>query len=741
MIDSTHEAMAVTRRGLFKAGAFAGGGLFLSWGPLASAATPEAGAAAVLNAYIRVDPDGSITILGKNPEVGQGVKTSLPMIIAEELEADWSKVRIETAPADAARYGRQVVVGSTATPQNYDPLRRVGAAGKWMMIEAAARRWDVPAAECTAARSVVTHGASGRKLGYGALAAEAALIPPPDLTAVTLKNPAQFAIIGKSVRGIDSPRIVRGEPIFGIDVTRPGMLYATFVQCPVAGGKVKSAQLDAVLKMPGVKRAFVVEGQPTIRFMQNGVTPGVAIVADSWWRANQARAALEVEWDEGPYADQSSTGFATLAAAASRTPGQVLSNEGDTDAALAKAAKVVEATYSYPFLAHATLEPQNCTAEYRDGKIEIWAPTQMPEQGRGAVAAALNLKPEDITIHMVRCGGGFGRRISNDWMVQAAVVAKEMGVPVKLLWTREDDLAHDYYRPAGFHHFRAGLDPTGRLVGWKNHFVTFGDKGKPQFAADMYEFELPARLIPDVRLEQTVLPLGISTGALRAPGSNGIAFAHQSFIDELAHEAGIDPLQFQLDLLGEARVVRAPKPDPLARDVIDIGRLRGVLELVAQMAGWDQRAKLPARTGLGLACYYSHRGYFAEIVQASVSPEGSVAAEKVWVAADVGGQLINPTGALAQVQGAVIDGIGQALGLKITIANGRVEQASFQDYPLIRMAQAPEVEVAFRKTANPPTGLGEPALPPVIPALANAIFAATGKRLRSMPIDMDLLKA
>ena len=730
--------IAPTRRALLKTGAVAGGGFFISWGLTANGSVAKDLGPMELNAYVRIGADGAITILGKNPEIGQGIKTTLPMIIAEELDADWTKVRIETAPSDAKRYGQQWAAGSTATPTNYDPLRRVGAAGKQMMIEAAALTWKVPAGECVAALSTVTHTPSGRKLTYGQLAEKAASIPAPDLKTVTLKDPKTFKIIGNSVRGFDSPRIVKGEPIFGIDVTRPGMLYATFAQCPVAGGKVKSAKLDDVLKMPGVKKAFVVEGQGA-RFISNGVTPGVAIVADSWWRAKKAKDALQVEWDEGPNADQSSAKFQTMADDASQKTGAIVLKTGDADAALAKSAKVLEAAYSYPFLSHAPLEPQNCTAEFKDGKIEIWAPTQFPEQGRGAVAAALGLKPEDITIHMIRAGGGFGRRLMNDWMVQAALIAKETGKPVKLLWTREDDIAHDYYRPGGFHYFKAGLDKDGKLAAWKNHFVTYGDNGMPQFAADLSEFELPARLISDITFEQTVFPLGISTGPMRAPGSNALAFAHQSFVDELAHAAGKDPLQFQLDLLGPPRVIRSPEPDMLGRDLFDTGRMRGVLELVAETSGWG-KTTLPERTAMGLACYFSHSGYFAEVVQASVSDAGVVKVEKVWVAGDVGSQLINPTGAMNQVQGACIDGVGQALGLKVTLDKGRIEQTNFHEYPLIRMPQVPQVEVVFRKTDNPPTGLGEPALPPVIPALCNAIFAATGKRLRSLPIDSRLLK-
>jgi isoquinoline 1-oxidoreductase beta subunit len=500
---------------------------------------------------------------------------------------------------------------------------------------------------------------------------------------------------------------------------------------------VKSAKLDAVLAMPGVKKAFVVEGGGDLSIFQNGLDAGVAIVADSWWRAKQARAKLEIEWDNGPYADHSTAKYHAQADELSKKPGdKVVRKDGDADAALAKSAKVVEAAYSYPFLSHQPLEPQNCTAEYKDGKMEIWAPTQFPEQGRAAVAKMLDIKPEDITIHMIRCGGGFGRRLMNDFMVQSAWIARETGAPVKLLYTREDDIAHDYYRPSGYHYFKAGLDDQGKLVAWKNHFVSFGDQGKTMFATEITPGELPGRLVPDYTLETSLMQSAVFTGPMRAPGSNVLAFVHQSFMDEMAHAAGKDPLQFQLDTLGEPRVLGSAA----THDLFDVGRMRGVLETVRETSGWG-KTQLPPRSGMGVACYFSHAGYFAEVVQASVSASGSVKVEKVWVVGDIGSQIVNPTGALNQAQGAAIDGVGQALGLAITLDKGAVVQTNFHEYPLIRMPAAPHVEVVFRKTDNPPTGMGEPALPPVIPALCNAVFAATGKRVRSLPIDSRLLKA
>ena len=724
------------RRTLLKTGAVAGGGLFLSWGLTANGALAAGAAPMELNAYIRIGADGAITIMGKNPECGQGIKTMLPMVIAEELEADWSKVNIEQALSEPAKFGNQVAGGSTSTPTNYDPLRRVGAAGKQMMIEAAASTWKVSPAECMAAMSAVTHTATGRKLTYGQLAEKAASIPAPDVKTVALKDPKTFKIIGKNVRGFDSPKIVQGEPMFGIDAKRPGMLYAVFVKCPVYGGKVKSAQLDEVLKQPGVKKAFVVAGDGEF----NGLASGVAILADSWWRAKKARDKLVVEWDEGPVAARSSAEFEKTAASLKGQPGKMsIRKDGDADAALGKAAKVIEASYAYPFLSHTNLEPQNCTAEVRDGKVEIWAPTQNPQPGRQIVAKLLGVKPDDIKIHMMRCGGGFGRRLMNDYMAEAAWIAKEAGAPVKVVWQREDDLAHDFYRPGGYHHLKAGLDDKGDLVAWKQHFVSFADDKDPTkfaSAADMSATELPARLTPNVTMEATLMPCGIPTGPMRAPRSNALSFVQQSMFDELAHAAGKDPLQFHLDLLGPPRLMGQTGQ----RDSYDTGRARAVLERVAMESGWG-KTKLPPRTGMGIAHYFSHLGYFAEVVQASVSDQGAIKVEKVWVVGDIGSEIINPTAAMNQVQGSVIDGVSQALALAVTFDKGRPVQQNFDSYPLIRMPAAPEVEVAFLMTDNPLSGLGEPALPPALPALCNAIFAATGVRIRSLPIDTKLLKA
>lgn len=712
-----------SRRFFLQVSALAGGGMLigLKLDPaFAATLTPEE--ADALTAFISISADDVITIMAQNPEIGQGIKTMLPMLIADELDVEWSAVRVEQAGLDTDKYRGQFAGGSFATGMHYMPMRQAGATGRAMLVAAAAQEWGVAAGECETEAGVVHHRPSGRQATYGELASAAATMPVPDAESLRLKQPGEFNIIGTDVPGVDNYKIVTGQPLYGIDTVLPDMLYAVYEKCPVFGGKLIDANLDEVAAAPGVEHAFALAGGDSLR----GLLDGVAVVADNWWAAKTARErVLRINWSEGPTASQSSEQFALRASQLAQLPAQqTLHADGDADVALADAEHVVAADYYYPFISHAPLEPQNCTAHWHDGMMEIWAPSQTPESGRRLVAETLGLEESQIRIHLTRMGGGFGRRLSNDYMVEAAAIAKELPVPVKLLWTREDDMRHDFYRPAGFHFLEGGVDADGNLVGWHNHFVSFGDGESFASSASIRASEFPQRFVPNYRLDASMMPLGVPTGALRAPGSNGIAFAIQSFIDELAHASGQDPVQFRLRLLasGVGEIDRG----------MDGTRMIPVLERVAENAGWGR--PLADRTGMGVAFHYSHRGYFAEVVQASVSTSGNLTVDEIWVVGDIGRQIINPLNAENQTQGATLDGISQALTQEITIEGGRTQQSNFHDYVLLRMSQAPPVHVEFLKSDNDPTGLGEPALPPAPPALCNAIFAATGKRIRSLPI-------
>jgi isoquinoline 1-oxidoreductase beta subunit len=739
------------RREFLRASAIVGGGLLLaSYAEPLSAREGVCGSAAAeqsLNAFIRMTPDGIVTIMAKNPEIGQGVKTMLPMLIADELDVEWKNVRVQQADLDpktgqAATFQGQSAGGSTATPNNWLPMRRVGAAGRALMITAAAQTWGVPESECATMPGMVMHEPTHRHLAYTALLDKAATLTPPALNDqnIKLKDPKDFRIIGQPTKGVDNHSIVTGKPLFGIDTVVPGMMYAVFEKAPVFAAKVASANLDAIKAEPGVKHAFVVEG---VDAPLSSLMSGVAIVGDNWWLVNKARKKLKVEWAAHPTSQQSSAAFAAKAAEFSKSaPMKSLRKDGDPDAALTGAAKTVEAEYFYPFIAHAPLEPQNCTALFKDGKMEIWAPSQNPASGRQLVSTVLGVPMDAITVHMTRVGGGFGRRLNNDYMVDAARVAKEIpGTPVKLLWAREDDFKHDFYRPAGWHYFEGGVDAQGNIVAWRDHFVSFGqvngDNVQFNQAANISGGEWPAQSVPNYEMATSVMPLGVPTGFLRAPGSNGIAFAIQSFTNELATLGGKDPIQLRIEMLD-----KYPMPADLSsRGTFNPQRAKAVLELVRDKSGWGKTA-LPKGTGQGVAFHFSHAGYFAEVVQATVSKAGKVTVDKVWVAGDIGSHVINPSNAENQVMGSVIDGIAGALTQEITIENGATVESNFDDYDLGRMSVVPKggIEVHWNRTQFAPTGLGEPAVPPVIPALTAAIYQATGKRIRSLPIEKHDLK-
>jgi isoquinoline 1-oxidoreductase beta subunit len=675
--------------------------------------------------------------------MGQGIKTELPMLIAEELDVDWKNVRVEQADLDEATYGSQSAGGSMSTPKSWDPLRRVGAAGRQMLVAAAAITWAVPASECTTDAGCVLHKATGKQATYGELAAKAAALPCPVLDTVTLKDPKDYRIIGKSQTGVDTPHITTGKPLFGIDVSLPGMLYAAIEKCPVFAGKVKTANLDEVKQMPGIRQVLVIDG--TIKpaaytAPEPGMEPGIAIVADSWWHAQKARKALKVEWDLGPAEAQSSDNFQKQAEALlAAPPVTTLRTYGDIDAALKNSAKVVQATYIFPFLAHATLEPMNTTAQWTSGapgggsKLEMWVPSQNPGAGSALVARSLGIPEKDITVHLTRVGGGFGRRLMNDYMVEAAWLAQRVQAPVKLLWSREDDTTHDAYRAGGFVGLKAGLDEQGKLVAWRHHLVTYGDGGKLAPGANIGSDEFPSGLAPHYALYTSAIPLMLRTGYLRAPGNNAYAFVGQSFLDELAAAAGRDPLEFQLEILSN-KMVPVPGEENTPKSPRDLNpeRLKAVLQLVAEKSNWANR-KREAGRGMGIAGYFCHLGYFAEVADVTVDKDNKVKVNHVWAAGDVGSEIINPRAAESMGFGGVIDGMGE-MAQEITLAGGKVQQTNFHQHPLMRMKQVPPIEVFWIKSNFAPTGLGEPTLPPILPAVVNAVFAATGKRIRTLPL-------
>jgi len=717
-------AKDLARRGFLKITGLAGAGLVLAFSTLPRGASAQgAGGENIFNAFIRIAPDGEILIYSKAPEIGQGIKTVFPMIITEELDGDWSDVRVEQAPINPEVYGRQTAGGSNSIVQGWTQHRQAGATARAMLTSVAAQRLGVPESELTAENSVVMHAASNRRLSYGELAVEAAMLPMPDPETLRLKPRADWKLLGTRVPRVDNHAVVTGTETYGIDQVLPNMVYATYTKCPAVGGRVASANIDALKSMSGVRDAFIIEGNGN----EAQLMSGIAIVANSTWAAIKAKRAIDVDWDESDAAKDSWSGAMQQANALAGTEGpETLFNIGDTAAALGSAAEVMTASYDYPFVSHAPLEPQNCTAWFHDGIAEFWAPTQSGDRILPQMAEWLGLPVDRVIIHQGRAGGGFGRRLLNDFMFEAIEISRRVDAPVKLQWTREDDFAHDFYRVGGFHHFKAGLDDAGKLIAWDDHFISFTNDGESTVAGGDFRHFQPGPLLDNFHVTQTLLPLKTRCGPWRAPRSNAIAFAEQSFLHELSTRAGRDHLEFLLEIMGEPRWL-----EPGNRGALNTGRAAGVIRLAAEQAGWGR--EMPEGRALGLSFYFCHNGHVAEVAEVSVDATRNVTVHKVTVAADIG-PVLNMSGAETQGQGAVMDGLSTMQGLEVTIEDGRVQQGNFDNYPIMRIAGAPEVDVHFIQSDFNPTGFGEPALPPLAPAVCNAIFTASGIRIRSLPL-------
>lgn len=677
---------------------------------------------ASLNAYVQIKPDNTVIIAAKNPEVGQGVKTSLPMIVAEELDVEWEQVRVIQSDINRDLYGSQVAGGSRSIPSNWDTLRQVGASVRLMLVRSAAQQWGVSAADCQVNAGVVTHPSVSGSLTYGELADTAAGMAVPDSSELSLKSRDQYRIIGQRKTGVDNHAIVTGQPLFGIDQQLPNLHFAVYEKCPAAGGTVKHANLAEIRRLPGVSQAFVLAGNGE----KTELMPGVAIVANSTWAAFSARKQLQVEWDLSEAASESWVDVEKQARQLAKQVGEdEVVNQGEIESALTKSTTQHQAFYAYPYVAHAAMEPQNCTAYFHDGICEIWAPSQTPQDAVNRVATVLEMPREKVSLHQTRCGGGFGRRLMNDYVCEAAAISRQAGEPVKLQWTREDDMAHDFYRVGGFHALQAGLDQQGRVTAWDDHFITPTEDGKaPARGGNIRPNEFPVPNVANSRITRTQLKFGVPSGYWRAPGSNVIAFAVQSFIHELAVAAKRDHLEFLLELMEQ-------KSGNETKSSLNPERAARVIAAAAKEAGWNKQR--PAGTALGLAFHYSHAGHVAEVAEVSVDGNRNLTLHRVTVAADVG-PIVNPSGAENQVEGSVIDGFSTMMDLALNIENGRVQETNFHQYRPLRMGSAPEIDIHFLKSDYPPTGLGEPALPPLAPAVGNAIFSASGIRVRELPL-------
>ena len=712
---------AVSRRTVLKMGMAAGGGLMLGFGlPLHAADTEaENTGSFVPNAFIRIDRGGRVTLVMPYVEMGQGTYTSIPMLIAEELEVPLSQVHLEHAPPDDKRYGNPLVVGlqatgaSTSIRASWEPLRRAGASAREMLVRAAAQRWGVEPASCRAELGRVIHTSSNRHLTYGALAAAAARVPVPEQ--VTLKTPDQFKLIGKATKRLDTPSKVTGATVYGIDARPPGVKIATLTQSPVFGGRLKSVDDSAAKAVKGVRQIVKLEDC-------------VAVVADHMGAARKGLAALKIEWDAGPHAAVTTEDVAHALEQGTLQAGVVAQNVGDVGGALKSAARKVEATYHLPFLAHAAMEPMNCTVHVRPDSCEVWVGTQVLSRAQATAAKTTGLPLEKVVVHNHYLGGGFGRRLEHDGVTRAVQIATHVEGPVKVIWTREEDIQHDMYRPYWFDRFSAGLDAAGRPIAWQHRFA--GSSILARFAPPAFKDGLDpdsidgavklVYAIPNFRAEYLrVEPPGIPTAFWRSVGPSHTVFAVESFMDELAAAAQQDPVAYRRALLTQSP------------------RAQGVLDLAAEKAGWGQ--KLPQRSGRGVSLQFVFGTYMAQVAQVEVGQEGAVRVQKVVCAVDCG-SVVNPDTIQAQIEGAVIFGISAALYGQVTVKGGRVEQSNFHDYQVLRMNEAPVIETYIVHNTEKPGGIGEPGTCCVMPAIANAIFAATGKRLQRLPVDSAQLK-
>jgi isoquinoline 1-oxidoreductase subunit beta len=698
--------MSATRRDFLKSGALAGAGLVVAFHvPGAAHAASLAGQDTLApNAYLRVAPDGTVTVMIARSELGQGSSTALAMLVAEELEADWRKVRIEQAVPGAA-YGDMSTGGSNSIRSLWKPMREAGAQARELLVGAAAARWKVDRAACHAASGEVVHEASGRRLGFGALAAAAAKLPVP--AAPALKDRARHHVIGTAPARLDAPAKVDGSAVFGADVRVPGMLYASVAPCPVFGGKATSFDPAAALQIPGVVRV-------------ERVGDGVAVLAKSTWAAFRGREALRVTWDEGPLAALDSAAIRAKFAELAKQPGQIVRHEGAGGAALAGAARTLEAVYEVPYLAHTPMEPMNCTAHVRGGACEIWVPTQSGSGAHQAAAKAAGLEPGAVTVHMTLIGGGFGCRHRQDYIVQAVLLSKAVGAPVQVVWTREDDVQHDVYRPAAYNLLRAGFDAAGAPIAWTHRIVAPGiatqmgilKPGDPDWSTFDGAYNLPYA-IPAIEVDFITHDPGIPLGWWRSVASSQNAYVTECFLDEVAAAAGRDPYELRREWLKD-------KP-----------RHRAVLELAAQKAGWG--TALPAGQARGIAVHASFGSFVAQVAEVEVAGDGAVRVKRVVCAVDCG-TVVHPDLVRSQMESGILYGLSAALKGEITIEQGRVVQSNFHDYPMLTLDECPAIEVHLAPSGDPVGGIGEPGLPPAAPAVANAVAKATGKPVRRLPI-------